>query len=584
MIARAAGCWLVPILLVVTFAVTPANAIIVSVDDAIVLSSPSANFHVVMDVRLKGSLDFGPMRGFQVSVNLPNDPDVVAAGLRPYPSDGYYRPVYDGEDPGGFACGVLPSSGDACRGFTTISDDYLDLQPGGLFQLVVELRANASGSFPITIEQSGSSTVFCPPSSFCNPNDLSDTAPYSVDSGRLTAFSVADVASGALTGGGAGAPPDPGDEEKVQALLLEFREAWIPPEDITGNPGPPVLKPRYDIGIEQRLEIANLVQQWFAPFGVAVVTQPPTGMPFSTVYVGGDQSLVQREWWRFLNKCKIYGIARSVDIGNSRKSEAAIVLAESIADDFFCRTWATGSDEEQVAQVILHEAGHLLGLFHVDDSSQAMHPTPATNRTRFLGATSLYEAPIYRQDSEACLAGSVGPADAVPVPRPCFPDGIPASLLAHASVQASQDMFDVQIGIYDSADLEPAFVSVGDITAGAPVEVQLTLNEVGGHSMFLAAAAEPGGPMRFVTGNHDLSGTAIGNATIDEVGVRLLDPTSGLVSDDPIAVYAAEANGNLVSAGTVSIQAPEPSRAQLLGAGVLVAAGLSRYRRRRWAR
>ncbi len=109
-------------------------------------------------------------------------------------------------------------------------------------------------------------------------------------------------------------------------------------------------------GQEQAIidDVLARLEETFAGSGVIFTTdKPDQGVDCSTIYIGGDGSL-------FVEYGSFLGLAEQVDVGNGDRSDEAFVFAASIpscsrtADEF----------ADRLAQIIAHEAGHLLGLAH----------------------------------------------------------------------------------------------------------------------------------------------------------------------------------------------------------------------------
>ena len=113
---------------------------------------------------------------------------------------------------------------------------------------------------------------------------------------------------------------------------------------------------------EVQLAIAG-VQDIFAPFAVRFVSEPPpTYLPYTRVFVGGDpESLGSADGHR--------GLACVIDCGDATWVESLFVFGE-----------AAGSPEE-LTQTIAHEFGHALGLDHIDEPGDLMNPISSGQNT-----------------------------------------------------------------------------------------------------------------------------------------------------------------------------------------------------------
>ncbi|MCU0963183.1 MAG: hypothetical protein MUF48_24075, partial [Pirellulaceae bacterium] len=79
------------------------------------------------------------------------------------------------------------------------------------------------------------------------------------------------------------------------------------------------------------------------------LTPPDTATAYSTIYVGGTG-------FGPATLCgDMLGLAEAVDVGNANRSDAAFVFADRII---------AGASPTSLADVIAHEAGHLLGYEH----------------------------------------------------------------------------------------------------------------------------------------------------------------------------------------------------------------------------
>lgn len=97
--------------------------------------------------------------------------------------------------------------------------------------------------------------------------------------------------------------------------------------------------------------LTQTMEQIFSGTGITFSTQLPSEGPYSTIYIGGDGSTLG-EHQAFL------GVAEQFDVGNLNRADSALVFSERIMD---------GYNSQVLADVVVHEAGHLPGYAHVGD-------------------------------------------------------------------------------------------------------------------------------------------------------------------------------------------------------------------------
>jgi hypothetical protein len=144
-------------------------------------------------------------------------------------------------------------------------------------------------------------------------------------------------------------------------IYLDFDGA----QDITYN-GPVVVEgidiPEFSAdaaglaGQEQQIisQILIELERTFQGSGVIFTsTEPDFGTEYSTILIGGDDSA-------FGAYGRFWGLAEKVDVGNQDPGDDALVFSEVIAScDLDKEVFA-----KSLADVIAHEAGHLLGYAH----------------------------------------------------------------------------------------------------------------------------------------------------------------------------------------------------------------------------
>jgi len=104
------------------------------------------------------------------------------------------------------------------------------------------------------------------------------------------------------------------------------------------------------------------LSQIFAGSGVVfTVEKPEPHTLYSTIYIGGDDSAFS-EYGSFL------GLAEQVDVGNKDFSDKAFVFSDRI----LIGQSSAGSASAHLANIIAHEAGHLLGYAHEYEESESI--------------------------------------------------------------------------------------------------------------------------------------------------------------------------------------------------------------------
>jgi hypothetical protein len=150
--------------------------------------------------------------------------------------------------------------------------------------------------------------------------------------------------------------------------------------------------------------IRAVFEQNFERFDVTILTSDdtlPDGVDVSTVYFGGYDA-------------SAFGVADSVDLYNVDFCDDAIVFTESFEPYYFSRIPSATELGIAIGNVGSHEAGHLLGLNHVDDDAALMddqsHADAFIEDQEFMQAPlSTDIMPIGYQDAVLLLNDIVGP-------------------------------------------------------------------------------------------------------------------------------------------------------------------------------
>lgn len=200
-------------------------------------------------------------------------------------------------------------------------------------------------------------------------------------------------------------------EPQMQILLLDFDGAVVDSPALGSmrlNPFDAAsIWPAYEGQTETLKETIRAVfEQNFERFNVVIVTTDDPLLPdeaiVSTVYFGGFDP-------------HAFGIAEGVDLYNADFCDDAVIFTESFEPPRVFSTIPTAAEMGiAIGNVGSHEAGHLLGLNHVDDDRALMDDVSVAEA--FLEDQEFMEAPLSRdimtigtQDAVLLLNEIVGP-------------------------------------------------------------------------------------------------------------------------------------------------------------------------------
>jgi len=192
-----------------------------------------------------------------------------------------------------------------------------------------------------------------------------------------------------------------------QTLLLDFDGGEVDAATIPVTTVEPfdagAISPLYDGETEAiKHAIVETIRENFEDVAVDIVTSddPPPDDPYSTILFGGRNPIA-------------YGIAESVDHYNSDYADMVVVFTESFAPAAFRTPPSVEEMGVAIGNIASHEAGHIFGLNHVNDSTalmDAISPADAFLLDQDFKLAPLSEQilPIGYQDALLLLAEIVG--------------------------------------------------------------------------------------------------------------------------------------------------------------------------------
>lgn len=418
-------------------------------------------------------------------------------------------------------------------------NDYFSVMVNG-----VEAALDTNGN-PITVNNNFFSSTLVPSGTFFDGQTpaLTVTAPIDLTATVVTVtITIADVGDGIYD---SAAFVKSMTFVQPQIVYVDFDADTIAFQSLFDLKNLALPSANFDQATEDAI-VAN-ANAIYKDFLIQFTDVKPTEGEYSTIHVGGSVSDLP-SWLGA--KPGLLGRGEHIDFGNDDKSDSAFVLSGEMTN-------AGVADIGLISQVVAHEAGHILGLRHVDGTAtELMYPYADATRTTIGGSSPLAEiknhvvTPIGgTQDDYAELSRNLGlkSSSGLMVQEGVFTQfmklfGLDVDSTANPIYGAKAFIVNSEGQIIGTQDL-------GDLTGGELAEFALSAND--SDMVVIVGKSTPGGAY-----DTFLSPQGLSNFDIDSAGDLDILAALGISVSDiktaPFDVMKADSNGALTAVGSIS--------------------------------
>jgi hypothetical protein len=319
---------------------------------------------------------------------------------------------------------------------------------------------------------------------------------------------------GTWTGPSTEPPPPP----PPQVVYLDFGQDHNAVfQDPIISPTPITYSKPQSTFLAQQDHITQLVQQIFSPYLINFTDAKPPSGEYETIYIGGTPSNISAAIAAALTTPNgvVNGDASEINLGDHDHKATAVVFSEdpfysgltsfNCAGGLFCNP----DPNVRLAQTIAHEAGHILGLVHVTDSSQLLYPD-GTKSPEVIGGPAIISQQtnptlsnpnVISEDSNAILSCNLGLVATQATECTTIPEkGVYYSfgnVTLNVGLQGTHSIFDATLfdipAISDGPESPAIAYLLGTLLPGINETIDFPAME--GDTLFVQGSLSEGGPL-----------------------------------------------------------------------------------------
>jgi len=363
-----------------------------------------------------------------------------------------------------------------------------------------------------------------------------------------------------------------------QYVFVDFDENKSSKIPVLGTPT--FTKPSAGLTDPDEDTIVAKLNSIYKDYFVEFVKEKPSEGYFSTLYVGGTVNDLGENYKNSFSPASL-GKAESIDIGNKNENDFALIFS---GHDAF------KNDINLLGQTLAHEAGHILGLYHVYPHDELMFPYAGAtkididkatqNRGEIAKANGLVVKLDGYQNSYEELARNLGLRDAsIEI---VGTSSAPSEKIKVGFGALASTIYDAKLGIIICEDAMPTIFDLGDIEIGKNIFIDVPF--INQENIFIFGSSIDGGNIDIVSSSEFSKLPHI--FSIQNIDYNLLSLAGVLNDGIDLNMYKWESDQGYNSIGSLFVESvlenspvPEPTTMLLFGTGIAGLAAVGRRKR-----